>query len=58
MFVSTYVTKWKAPMVVSRTKFTRSETDRVPLRETKSWDEPRLSDLNNGWADWIDNKLE
>jgi len=33
------------------------EKSRVSLRETKSWNEPRLSDLNNGWADWVDNKL-
>jgi len=43
---------------VSRVKFTRSaETDRISLRETESWNESRLSDLNNGWADWVDNKL-
>jgi len=43
--------------VVSRAKFTQRETDRVFLRETKNWDKPRLSDLNNGWADWVDNKF-
>jgi len=43
--------------VVSHNNFTHNER-RVSLRETKSWDESRLSDLNNGWTDWVDNKLD
>jgi len=42
--------------VVSRVKFTRSARRTVYLYERPKV-ETRLSDLNNGWADWIDNKL-
>jgi len=44
--------------VVSRASRVARDGPCIFTRETKSWDEPRLSDLNNGWADWVDNNRQ